>query len=1253
MSFFGNHVNLTPASQSDWNKNNSKDAAHIKNRPFFVDDNGEIHKLDKDFLPDEVALKEDIRVTSVNGMTGDVVIEAGGGDSVIISDGIYVQENEPVGAEDGALWVDLDEEITVEQPGVGQFGFGENAEVFNGIDPVNASGDYSHAEGRDTIAAGVNSHVQGAYNLKDNGNRYAHIVGNGKHGNRSNAHTLDWNGNAWFQGDVFVGGTSQDDADRLVRLSEIGGGGSSLQSDWNENDEDSLSYINNRTHYVEYEGPVSYTSQIGEFTIYSFSNKLTLQEGATYTVTVNNSEYKLIGQYFDDWDQVFLGDRYYLNGTHNGSNVPFAIVSSSNGQLDLYAPYGVYGISLVEDASGSVINERGWICWNHYFDGHELTVGNTYRVIFDNIEYDFTATENAEGFVIIGDATQDPFEIETNVSDNRLELRSFETGVHTISLIDITNNELIIDNKCVGKIQYSHVPASPLKENQKYEVRLDDNVYYCKAKREPYSNIIYIGNLANFICYLSNEDIDVSNFDFQDTKEPFFITYSDEDISVFYSGDSINELSIETIESNIQTLDPKFLPASVTHATIRQPICDETIFVELGSGGDYLDISEPLEIGQFYEIQVDDKVYYAKCQELDGIVILGSILTTLMVALGSEIPPAELEMIMSLLETMLSFYGTALDLYKEIPFGIMYQGGRAGFVSSYPGMHKIKISPVLEIFPISKTLLPKTSLPKRTVYETIDILADAESNKVQASDGTTLYATKLSNSNFCRTIPEAIRAGGEERLMLLSGVHIYVMLSDTVIGDMPLTTALVETENAKIAIIDVAKGLRSIQDMPVSKYEQVFMCVEEESSVPDIDFTFTPGLWFISTSADLISTDADLPISFMVKLVFATSNDIADIDIIPERIARVEDISIQYDTLKPCGEEKVYVEWSKEKVYPESSLNTERVLLSNENFYPKQLYGKHYLIKRETENGIAVIDKIITPLDIASDIVSYDIDEIQFFNPDFFGTSGISSILITQLSGGAMGITFPKEPEDESLIYFKIYEPMKQLDDSLLSNNIVRKEDLPCYDETVYYEWNEDTEYETSVELPTNDTISKYVKISNDAPDSNFFLGKQYSARGFFSDNEADFDATISEQHLTPISDGAYAVVETTLVVTTDSVVFNGVTLTKGIWSASEYLDASFKYYWWKIYDPAKTIEEKYLPDTVVKSSDLQGKILINPESASVGQLMMVEEIDENGAPTKWRAVDASSLMEVILPAVSAEDEGKTLTVVDGKWQLA
>lgn len=78
-----------------------------------------------------------------------------------------------------------------------------------------ASGTYSHAEGGSTIASGQYSHVQGKFNIEDTTNTYAHIVGNGSSSARSNAHTLDWDGNAWFKGNVRVGGTSWNDAIEL------------------------------------------------------------------------------------------------------------------------------------------------------------------------------------------------------------------------------------------------------------------------------------------------------------------------------------------------------------------------------------------------------------------------------------------------------------------------------------------------------------------------------------------------------------------------------------------------------------------------------------------------------------------------------------------------------------------------------------------------------------------------------------------------------------------------------------------------------------------------------------------------------------------------------------------------------------------------------------------------------------------------------------------------------------------------------
>ena len=78
-----------------------------------------------------------------------------------------------------------------------------------------ATGEYSHSEGYYTKASSDYQHVQGSYNIEDENGKYLHIVGNGTDTNGSiipsNAHTIDWDGNGWFQGDVYVGGESQDD----------------------------------------------------------------------------------------------------------------------------------------------------------------------------------------------------------------------------------------------------------------------------------------------------------------------------------------------------------------------------------------------------------------------------------------------------------------------------------------------------------------------------------------------------------------------------------------------------------------------------------------------------------------------------------------------------------------------------------------------------------------------------------------------------------------------------------------------------------------------------------------------------------------------------------------------------------------------------------------------------------------------------------------------------------------------------------
>lgn len=111
-------------------------------------------------------------------------------------------------------------------------------EVFNDYTKNTAHGEFAHAEGTGTRAWEVASHteglltealvtgqhVQGRANILDKAKLYAHIVGNGvvnydestksytvEEGKRSNAHTIDWEGNAWFAGGIYLGGSGQYD----------------------------------------------------------------------------------------------------------------------------------------------------------------------------------------------------------------------------------------------------------------------------------------------------------------------------------------------------------------------------------------------------------------------------------------------------------------------------------------------------------------------------------------------------------------------------------------------------------------------------------------------------------------------------------------------------------------------------------------------------------------------------------------------------------------------------------------------------------------------------------------------------------------------------------------------------------------------------------------------------------------------------------------------------------------------------------
>ena len=89
-----------------------------------------------------------------------------------------------------------------------------------------ANGRCAHVEGVYTVATGKCQHVEGNSNIEDTEDKYIHIAGNGNSPtDRRNAYTLDWEGNGWYSGDVYVGSTSGLNKDegsiRLARIDEL------------------------------------------------------------------------------------------------------------------------------------------------------------------------------------------------------------------------------------------------------------------------------------------------------------------------------------------------------------------------------------------------------------------------------------------------------------------------------------------------------------------------------------------------------------------------------------------------------------------------------------------------------------------------------------------------------------------------------------------------------------------------------------------------------------------------------------------------------------------------------------------------------------------------------------------------------------------------------------------------------------------------------------------------------------------------
>ena len=179
--YIKNKPTITAQVQSDWNQTNIHDKSYIKNKPNVVGAKGtglysEIFNYPSNHLNKNTASGE---ASHAEGMA-------------TTASGKYSHAE---GKETKA------EGYQSHSEGFKTTAKGDHSHTEGSL--TSATRTAAHAEGLWTIASSAYQHVQGQYNIEDTTGTYAHIVGNGtKEAFRSNAHTLDWNGNAWYAGTV-------------------------------------------------------------------------------------------------------------------------------------------------------------------------------------------------------------------------------------------------------------------------------------------------------------------------------------------------------------------------------------------------------------------------------------------------------------------------------------------------------------------------------------------------------------------------------------------------------------------------------------------------------------------------------------------------------------------------------------------------------------------------------------------------------------------------------------------------------------------------------------------------------------------------------------------------------------------------------------------------------------------------------------------------------------------------------------------
>ena len=159
--------------------------------------------------------------------------------------------------------------------------------------------------------------------------------------------------------------------------------------------------------------------------------------------------------------------------------------------------------------------------------------------------------------------------------------------------------------------------------------------------------------------------------------------------------------------------------------------------------------------------------------------------------------------------------------------------------------------------------------------------------------------------------------------------------------------------------------------------------------------------------------------------------------------------------------------------------------------------------------------------------------------------------------------------------------------------------DKPFEVPTIYYEWNCNDSYSTTAS-------GQFIKISDDAPTSDFFVGKQLYAIGSIPgyglvEQDPEITSNMIRDLSTDSTYSVYSIANSIVVVLPDTLEVGEISLTKGVWLSKEAV-ASYMFSI-KITDaPAKKISDMVIPDTIARAAQINDLITYGTDDLVAGE---------------------------------------------------